>query len=122
MKLIDTNVILRYMLNDVEEQSRIARDVISNGAFTIPEVIAEVVYVLATIYKESRENIAMSLDILLYDIDVGDKKVVRAAIKHYALTKLDYVDCLLVARHEVYGDEVVTFDRKLNNALQATGS
>jgi predicted nucleic-acid-binding protein len=105
------------MLNDEEEQSRIARDVIFEGAFTIPEVIAEVVYILATIYKESRENVAKSLDILLYDIDIADKKVVRASIKHYALSKLDYVDCLLVARHEIHGDEVVTFDKKLNKAL-----
>ena len=41
MTLIDTNVILRFLLNDVPEQ---ARAVIAAGAFTTMEVIAEVVY------------------------------------------------------------------------------
>lgn len=45
-KLIDANVILRYLLGDHPEYSEKAKKVIEEGAYTLPEVIAEVVYVL----------------------------------------------------------------------------
>lgn len=57
MTLIDTNVILRYLLNDIPEQAKQSEEVIKNGAFTLPEVIAEVVYVLFKLYKVPREEI-----------------------------------------------------------------
>ena len=49
--LIDANVILRYLLNDVEEMSKKSAEIINAGAFTLPEVIAEVIYVLKSVYK-----------------------------------------------------------------------
>ena len=45
MQLIDTNVILRFVLNDNVEMAQRAAEVIASGAYTKPEVIAEVVYV-----------------------------------------------------------------------------
>ena len=38
MTLIDTNVILRYLLNDIPEQADKAKSVIKTGAFTLPEI------------------------------------------------------------------------------------
>ena len=46
MKLVDANVILRYLLNDNQEMAQQAKAVIEGGAYTKPEIIAEVVYVL----------------------------------------------------------------------------
>ena len=43
MQLIDTNVILRFVLNDNVEMAQRAADVIASGAYTKPEGIAEVV-------------------------------------------------------------------------------
>ena len=51
--LIDANVILRYLLNDVEEMSKKAEEVIKYGAWTLPEVIAEVIYVLKSVYQNA---------------------------------------------------------------------
>ena len=30
---------------------------------------------------------------------------------------LDFVDCILIARHRVLGDEAASFDKKLNKML-----
>lgn len=38
-----------------------ARKVIKNGAFTLPEVLAEVMYVLKGVYKVERTEIAATL-------------------------------------------------------------
>lgn len=57
MQLIDTNVILRFILNDHDEMSKLATEVIESGAYTKPEVIAEVVYVLKSVYATPKEKI-----------------------------------------------------------------
>ena len=44
--LIDANVVLRYMLHDDKTQSAIAERTIRDGAYLLPEVLAEIVYVL----------------------------------------------------------------------------
>ena len=40
MVLIDTNVIMRYLLNDIPEQADEAERCIKQGAFTLPEIVA----------------------------------------------------------------------------------
>lgn len=32
----------------------------------------------------------------------------------FSKSSLDFVDCILIARHQILGDEVVSFDKKLN--------
>ncbi len=52
MKVVDANIILRYLLNDHEELSDTATTIIENNEVLIPnEIIAEVVYVLEKVYK-----------------------------------------------------------------------
>ncbi|GAB3806962.1 PIN domain-containing protein [Virgibacillus kimchii] len=47
MKIIDANVLLRYLLNDVEELTERAVELIeNNNVYISNEVIAKVVYVL----------------------------------------------------------------------------
>lgn len=57
MQLIDTNVILRFVLNDNNEMAQRAAEVIASGAYTKPEVIAEVVYVLKSVYSTPKDKI-----------------------------------------------------------------
>ena len=72
MRLIDANVILRYLLNDHEEMSMKAKNLIASGtAYTKPEVIAEVVYVLKGVYTIERKEIRSFLYTLLKDIHCG---------------------------------------------------
>ena len=47
-KLLDANALLRYLLNDNQEQAVVVRDAVLEGAFTVPEVLCEVVYVTRT--------------------------------------------------------------------------
>ena len=117
MKLIDTNAILRFLLNDIKEQHDQARDIIKAGAFTTPEVLAEVAYVLTGFYEETRENVADSITKLLIDVHIENKEAVTEAIKLYHDTSLDFVDCVLIGRNHVLGDDVFSFDKKLNKRL-----
>lgn len=57
MTAIDTNVILRYLLNDVPDQAEKVAQIIENGVKSYPEIIAEVVYVLVKLYTVPRKKI-----------------------------------------------------------------
>jgi len=117
MKLIDANVILRFLLNDIKEQHDESVSVIKMGAFTTPEVLAEVAYVLTGYYGETREKVSECFVKLLEDVEIDHKKAMIEALNVYRDTSLDFVDCILIGRNHVLGDEVFSFDGKLNKRL-----
>ena len=117
--LLDTNVLLRYILNDNEEMSRIASELIDGTVYTVPEVLAEVAYVLAKVYKANRADIATFLSAIVNDVDVEPAHVVEKAIEVYRDNNLDFVDCMLIAYNKVEGTKVFTFDKKMNKLLDS---
>ena len=115
---LDTNYILRYLLNDDEKMASIAEEVILYKAVHISnEVWAEVVYVLEGVYGLKKEEISKVLRSLLKfeNINVIDKYTLSKALELFTLKKLDFVDCLLCAYAST--DEVLTFDKKLNKCV-----
>jgi len=113
MKRIDANVILRYLLNDHAEMSAQAEQIIGEGADTLPEVLAEVVYVLRGVYHASREDIAGALLHILAVVSVEHDAVMVRAVQIFAHSSLDFVDCILIAYHEIDHVDVFSFDKKL---------
>lgn len=117
MLLIDANVILRGILNDHPEMTQKAKEVMQTGAYTKPEVIAEVVYVLQKVYSVQRPQIKDLLNRVLPIVRCSEEKCVLSALDLYARISLDFVDCLLVAYHSLNGEAVFSFDKKLNKYL-----
>ena len=115
--ILDANAILRYLLNDDVDQSKIVEDIINKGAYTISEVICEVVYVLEGIYSLNKNEISDVLIDFIEEIDMNDKVITKEALKVFKTNNLDYVDCILLARHKLYNDNIISFDKKLNKAL-----
>lgn len=118
MILFDTNIILRYLLNDSKEMAETAEQYIDTGdaAVTI-EVIAEAVYVLRGVYAMERSLIAETLKSFLQLVDCEDKNVLNAALETYKAKSLDFVDCVLYGYHAVKGAEIAAFDQKLLKLL-----
>lgn len=118
MRLIDANVILRYLLNDSLEMSSKARELVSSGnVYTKPEIIAEVIYVLKRVYQIDKNSIRAFIYSMLDDISCAEEKCVRMAIDIYSSISLDFVDCLLIAYHKINKENVFSFDKKLNKHL-----
>ena len=116
--LIDANVVLRYMLHDDAGQVPIAKQTIRGGAFLLPEILAEVVYVLRDVYEIPREDISSRLQFLIDEVQSEHPDILKSALATFGTTKIDFVDCLLVSYNNHLGDKVVSFDRKLNRLLQ----
>ena len=119
MTLVDTNVILRYLLNDIPEQADEAATIIESGAFTLPEIIAEVIYVLIKLYNIPREEIETIVSPILDEISIENTDVITTAVSLYSETKFDFVDCIIIARKKILGEDVFTFDKKLATRLKA---
>lgn len=121
MSIVDANIILRYLLDDHEELSPKAAEILEQETPILPmEVACEVVYVLQKVYsvdrKEIQENLCGLLDIPLISLD--KPAVLRQALEYYSRTKLDFVDTLLWAYHAVENQTVFTFDEKLKKYIQ----
>lgn len=117
MQLIDANVIIRCILNDCPEMTSKAIEVIDGGAYTKPEIISEVVYVLQKVYSIQRSQIRSLVNEILNAVSCTKEKCVRMATDIYASISLDFVDCLLIAYHRINNENIFSFDKKLNKHL-----
>lgn len=120
MQIVDANIILRYLLNDIEDLANKATDILENNEIFIPnEIIAEVVYVLEKVYKVKRKEIQKSLsEFLTYDnIITADIDILLESLEIYSKRQLDFVDTLLLSYRKIKKYTVFTFDKKLEKLL-----
>ena len=118
MVIFDTNMILRYLLNDNAEMAEKAEAYLNQTTVTVTiEVIAEVIYVLKGVYHMDRKKIADTLADFLQVVQCRDREVVNIALEIYRKENLDFVDCVLCGYHQAENLEVATFDRKLLRLL-----
>ncbi len=122
MKYTDTNVILRYLLDDHQELSPIAKEILENqeDIFIGEDVLAELVYVLNKTYKVDKQAVSHILIELLHlpNIQPFSLPIAEKSLQIFAQGTLDYIDTLLLAYHEINGTEIISFDKKLNQFLK----
>ena len=115
MSLVDANVVLRYLLDDQDELSRKAAEILEHISVTLPiEVGCEVVYVLQKVYVVNRKDIQQQLSALIREgwVNMDKPAVFLKALEYYANSTLDFVDTLLLAYQAIEQQEVFTFDKK----------
>ena len=119
MLYADANVLIRFILKDNAEMAKKAEDAIIAGElFVLPEVFAEIVYVLNSVYDTERKVIADYMNNLLNFVETDNPAVMTAAFSYYGETKLDFVDCVLASYNLIGDKEIMTFDKKLNNFIK----
>lgn len=122
-KLIDANVVLRYLLQDdntlfKKASALLERVKVGEEAVVIPEsVIAECVYVLLKVYKIDRQIISEKLrELFAYKGIVNpDKKDLIDSIILFGQTQLSIVDCIACSKSINSGMSLFTFDDDLRN-------
>lgn len=120
---LDTNALLRYLLNDLPEQTEAVFKLLDskNGQFAVADIaIVEVVFVLGRHYGFSRHQIAEILEGLISFAQINCnqsliEKALPLYVKHPALS---FEDCCLAAYSELNNAEPLwTFDKKLANQV-----
>jgi len=118
--LIDTNVILRYLLNDHKRfspKSKAFMQDVANGlekADLAPVVVVECVYVMEKFYEIPKNEIVDKLSRILNikGIVNPDKSEILAALVKYENSNADIVDCVLATKSSPQR-VVVSFDKDL---------
>lgn len=121
MKILDTNMIIRYLIRDNEDMAEQTKHILkTEEVLILPEVIAEVIYVMIKVYEYDRIIVADTLIrfVNLSAVILDRPEVVKSGLKFFRNTNLDFVDCLLCAYHTEQGYEVCTFDKKLNKLIE----
>ena len=117
--LLDTNVILRLLLADHEDQhSRAVRlfDAATDKECLLQinaEILAECTFVLESFYKVSRVAIAELMERLLCHPGIysNEMNVLKVSLEHYCSSKVDIADCLLAARSRIQNCSIAAFDK-----------
>ena len=120
MIALDTNVLVRFLVQDDPEQSRIAGAVIDQLTDQAPgfvgrEVLIELVWVLERAYRIGRAEIAGALDGFLASTElvIEGADQVGHALELYRNEGFGFADLMIVAAARRAGAvELVTFDRK----------
>lgn len=122
MNGLDTNVLVRYLVQDDLEQWRLADEYIKQvkakgeTCFINNIVLCELVWVLKTAYKLSRNEIIDVLEkILKADaFDFENREAAWSALQQMNSGKADFSDYLINQINQQAGcTETVTFDAKL---------
>ncbi len=116
MTSLDTNVVLRFLLDDIPEQSAKAAKLISeNQVYVTDVVIAETIVVLEKIYKLSHNDIVELLtDFLGLNNLVYNQFFLTNAIDLYKeRPNLSFVDCYSATEAKMYNNSLVSFDKQL---------
>ena len=120
-RLVDTNLIIRHLVQDNEKQAGVAGrlfEACDRGQVVIvvlPSVLAECVFVLESFYEHPRKDIASALSRLISSpgVEITDTAVHLDALNRFARTKVHFVDCLIAATAASENTPVASFDQDL---------
>jgi predicted nucleic-acid-binding protein len=119
---LDTNVVIRYVTADDAAQFRRADAVFAAAAasgdklFINAIVMCELVWVLRSAYRESRERIVPVIEALLEtpEVVIEDADLARRALVDWQGGEGDFTDCFIARRNERFGcATTLSFDKGL---------
>ena len=117
---LDTNVLVRYLVQDDPAQSRQASAFIDRAAaketamFINHVVLCELAWVLGRGYGFARTALADVLERILLgrQFEIEKKDLAWAALASFQASQADFADCLIGVTNDVAGCEsTLTFDR-----------
>lgn len=125
---IDTNIVLRLLLDDdAAQRSRIEKlfDThvrVPGSALIADVVLAEAAWTLGSVYRQPKADLAAALRALLAEPAYAfeNRAAVEQAVEAYTSSRAGFSDCLIVAKNATAGcDFTASFDRALRGVTNA---
>lgn len=124
--VVDTNVILRFLLNDIPSQvsqfeQKIEQAKQGKVRLFIPQiVIFEIDFALRRSYGFNKEKVAKNLKkiVSLNYLEVDGRDIFIEALKLYEEKNLSLPDCFVKAYAKLIGFELFTFDKNLKKEAE----
>src|SRR3989304_5195179 len=117
--VLDTNVILRYLTNDVPAQAEKVKKRFLDAAkgkiqFEIlPMTVVEIIFQLANWYNLAKDDICRMI-LALFSPDwiiIREKEIIFEAISLYRLKNIDIVDLLVFVTSKNDNKKILSFDK-----------
>ena len=121
MPALDTNVLLRYIVEDDPKQTRVAQRYIEQHAaagdtlFLAMSVILETEWVLRSVYEFAKDEVIEVFVGLLEarEMTFQDEASLERAVHRYREFNIDFADCLHLATAETFDQlPLASFERK----------
>jgi predicted nucleic-acid-binding protein len=117
--LLDTNLLLRFLLADHTTLSQKAEHLFQRAAnrecllILTALGLAEAVWVLSSYYKLQRKQIADNLAKLIVRVGVQcpEQSIILDALQRFTATNCDFYDCYLAASAVASGTSIASFDK-----------
>lgn len=116
---LDTNVLIRFLLDDHPDHSARARALIQRAergeiSLHVPiYIVCETVYVLESrAYTKSEVSDALSLFLSIPGIHVDDLPLIQTSLTKYRNLNVDFGDALLYSQCADEGGTVLTFNKR----------
>ena len=115
MRAVDTNVLVRLVTGDDVTQTAAAERFVSAGAWVSHLVLAETIWVLASLYDREPPALAQTVEFLLKhrDLTIQNAEVVEAALAHFR-SRPSLGLCVQLPIH-LYGKKELLPSRKRNS-------
>jgi predicted nucleic-acid-binding protein len=119
---LDTNVVLRLLLNDDPAQNSRVDALLDEhgqtaGALLVSDVVlAEVFWTLPSAYAQDQKAVLLALHGLLDEPSIAfeSRDAVQSAVEQFTHSKCGFVDFLVTAKNAGLGAEfTATFDRRM---------
>ncbi len=100
MKFIDTNIFIRFLVNDIPQKADACEKIFKNAVarketlFTTEMVIAEIIWVLESYYELSQQEVQEKVEKILNtpNLICPHKDLILNALTIYGEKNIDYID------------------------------
>ncbi len=120
MIAIDTNVLVRVLIDEPSETAQIsaARALVASArnVFVSQVVLAETVWVLESAYQLPKAEVLKALDHLVTNaaFSLDEEARCSAAVRLFRQSNADFADCLILTTCRARGLELHTFNKRLS--------
>ncbi len=126
---VDTNVLLRWLLDDDPALTAQARSYLQKAKdgewqlVLISQIVFELDYVMRKVYGLPREETAHNLELILKStyMEIPDRSELLSAIEWYRKSTIDLADCFLFAMAQSKKAEVLSFDGDIKKLQRGSG-
>ena len=124
-QIVDTNILLRYLVGDNKRQQLQAKKWFLEGQrgrrrlVIKPVVVAEACFVLESFYRQKRDKITEAFEVILSQkwLIVEERKILLKLLDWYR-KGIHFVDSYLLAWAKVEKGKILSFDQKLTKRAE----
>ena len=122
--LIDTNLIIRFLVNDDPEKALRVKKVLQeakNIKVLLDTVVAEIIWVLSSYYEQDKPSIVEKIRALLHVETVScNKSLLDQSLTIWEKNNLSFIDSYIIATAEADDLKIYSYDLKFDKVPTIT--